>query len=1259
MSDYPYINYYHVLEVEPNASQEDIQIAYNKKSKSGYSDKQDVLQTDNDQYLITDAYKILANPIERKNYDHFLAEHPLLNEKSNDIVSYTLGNDLDNISLAKNSDLISQHKATYTNISTLLHNSKISVEYLQDLALNHLNFGLQLFCNPHNLSFLSKEELITFILTFYKKVLNDPVILPAFIKSQTITSVMNNISNYYSYFKLPIIEPELINQFIKEYKHFFNALETEEIASLVVVAPCLFDLLLTKERMQKLSINNVESISHLINDLLLCYNFNQYYYDMLKSTDLFPKKYIEKLIQEVFWGGLFSLRYKKNDCDINLSFLTKLLEIMDINDIFEIMKPHSSHSDSLAAFFQWYKATQPKTKYDKLNFSSNDEIGLIFAFSKAIFRSASFNCSDYDILLYSSRELEPEEWFSTYPYKKEEAINFLIEKNIEIKKMSKKWRKLIVEQLFGQDMIAQDFFDNVKALNKKHVEYFQHNNLWRHLKKSPETLARYAALPTNILIETVSTRQYYKDGSLPDCILKIYNAKEKLSEFTQRGEGKILFYDEYNELVNITGTYKELFLIKYAAPEVMLDISKRLLSRSDIYKDPEFAGTLSEYCGYLVHMFKTGVSPEVNNNLIELVMHSPAESLSVFKSFVMPLYKDYIHWGLLNALICYDFKLLVKNIPIIEIMMAIEHAKKERPQEKLSDSFDSFIAHPEIANRYRTFQTISKIFSDKDKTRLLRGCSPIQLVEMAVANDFYEPVSSGLFGSYDYFPALSAAVAILLLSVKPFKFSSKNDLIYLKHICKKAKLNNLHPEEYNIEVAKLFIESNANKIEGSKLSSLYHKFGTELDEIYKRLNLFERMQANEQLSKLLKQSRTFGTVKIEPKTAFQDSINQLENSTEKYLNFEKNVLSSELDTIDKTFCEELKIQPSEIFTSRNIKAMTEAQLYLLRNQPDMAKLCDRIVKDEEFFGPCVINLIIPVNLTLNDVNTKAKMQGFFMRKLKEFNFINTEAMRNLRLNFPKCHKEILSLLANNSAPLNFARELNTFLQSHFYFELCQERKRIAKEGRMPNRIYQSFVKTAITNTFRNLDLDKENDQIIKEKINASLDRQIKILAVPEVGILSQAVRFIFGSLFAISSAFLLCINPSFVNYFFNPNMKHDQYKRMQKNNIKMANGIKLDNATWIQSYLNNHEFKESICMAEPAPKKAALSDLEAQMVPSNDNHKKVGEIVHDWKHASNYKYAKIISAHRYPFSSYSKMCKSAELLYELEGSTMTINKGMG
>ena len=81
-------NYYEILEVDRNASQEVIEKAYKTLAKKYHPDLQDDIhkkQAEETFKIINEAYEILSNPEQRARYDHNLASTTISQDKYNEM----------------------------------------------------------------------------------------------------------------------------------------------------------------------------------------------------------------------------------------------------------------------------------------------------------------------------------------------------------------------------------------------------------------------------------------------------------------------------------------------------------------------------------------------------------------------------------------------------------------------------------------------------------------------------------------------------------------------------------------------------------------------------------------------------------------------------------------------------------------------------------------------------------------------------------------------------------------------------------------------------------------------------------------------------------------------------------------------------------------------------------------------------------------------------------------------------------------------
>ena len=81
-------NYYEILEVDRNASQEVIEKAYKTLAKKYHPDLQDDIhkkQAEETFKIINEAYEILSNPEQRTRYDHDLASTTISQDKYNEM----------------------------------------------------------------------------------------------------------------------------------------------------------------------------------------------------------------------------------------------------------------------------------------------------------------------------------------------------------------------------------------------------------------------------------------------------------------------------------------------------------------------------------------------------------------------------------------------------------------------------------------------------------------------------------------------------------------------------------------------------------------------------------------------------------------------------------------------------------------------------------------------------------------------------------------------------------------------------------------------------------------------------------------------------------------------------------------------------------------------------------------------------------------------------------------------------------------------
>lgn len=353
------------------------------------------------------------------------------------------------------------------------------------------------------------------------------------------------------------------------------------------------------------------------------------------------------------------------------------------------------------------------------------------------------------------------------------------------------------------------------------------------------------------------------------------------------------------------------------------------------------------------------------------------------------------------------------------------------------------------------------------------------------------------------------------------------------------------------------------------------------------------------------------------------------------------------------------------FTLKELCLMSDAQWNVLIYQPQMDIFCEYIGKQD-------LNTIIPETIEFNAINTKEKMQDFFLGKLEEAKLFDNEAFNKLKNQFPECYRLLKDLLLKTDAPMIMAKQINHFLSHHFYFQLCLVKSQLQKDQDDKSIKYiDQTLKTAIKEVFSvpsslQTNLLKTEDETpkivvdIDQKIQDLLKEPVKF-EVKKINFFMRLARAVVGGLFAISSGFLLCFNTQSFNYFFRPDRFVDTraYHRVKYLYTARVQNINQPNKEWVRDYLLDYQtskMTKSLVHTAPTIKSQAIAKIANDVMKQEDvgtENMKIGSKIDSWL-KENMADAKLLSKHRCFITSGRKFTKTQEVINELCNSNVKL-----
>lgn len=863
MPKFAKINYYKLLNVNSDATMQEIKKAYFKQSRESHPDKvnkatANVAAINETQTLLNQAKEILLDANNRAEYDEFLASQPLFfREKDRDISAVVDG--------------------TQINLSSLILNAQISEDSLFVYAKHNLGFAFQLVDNPSLLARFSKKNFVKLILMVYRNVLSKKDQLPLLLNSKAVIAMMQSLNDYIPYLIQLSNDKDNIINFIKQQDAFFQKLDSNNLARLCHAMPELSGTLLTKENIQQLSVGQRNYISKNKSHSGFSESFSAEY----ANAPLSPKNSCQHLIQEIFFSHPLAptifrdFNYIKTFSQItshsHIYTLMALLRLFAMDGTFiEDTLTDLNTPIGAAWFFQFCKKKVPQ-----LNKHYNDNnLNYLRCFSKVFLNQKAVGLQEKNLI----NDITIAQWLELYPEaeKAEALLEWIIINNLALNGFSDEWQSFIVDRILCFENETNFFYQGFLS-SPAYKLFFIENNLWQYFKTYPKALAKYLALPREHLTETINIAALPNTKQWPKEIKNILTAKQKLDS-SIKSVTKLMRFDEYEKCVKLTGFYPELLQIKKMEAKVALDLASRALSCPN--SKIEFGNKITE----LLNQAYQDERKIFGTQFIQIFKKNfdKPENVIILKEFIFP--NDGLklpNWHIVNELLRWNAVKTLELISIDKLSKLIETINDDSSIFVDKRPIDFFLQHPEVIKRETGYKELLNILS-KQTSDFLQHPS-FDIVERLAALNYPEEIVMKLSVKVTQ-PRLEGKIIGIagLIKMKNPQFFKKS--YHLNNIAAIIKEENICLESYDIKLAEDFIINNAKDIDYEKLEMLYQKFGASLHPLYEQYNLLPKLMAGRRLHEILSNTKVqnFESMDISPKDIFKECIAQLEQIIKQY-----------------------------------------------------------------------------------------------------------------------------------------------------------------------------------------------------------------------------------------------------------------------------------------------------------------------------------------------------------------------------------------